>query len=52
MGYETTAAEGRVLAILRDGIAFDELSGSGEAEVILDRDALLCGGRRTGRRSR
>jgi alanyl-tRNA synthetase len=36
VGYETTSAEGRVLAILRDGTAYDELTGAGEAEVILD----------------
>ena len=36
LGYETTAAKGRVLAILRDGTSYDELTGSGEAEVILD----------------
>jgi alanyl-tRNA synthetase len=36
LGYETTAAEGRVLAILRDGMEYDELTGHGEAEVILD----------------
>jgi alanyl-tRNA synthetase len=44
VGYETTAAEGRVLAILRDGIAFDDLSGSGEAEVILDRTPFYAEG--------
>ena len=44
VGYETTAAECRVLAILRDGIAFDELSGSGEAEVILDRTPFYAEG--------
>jgi alanyl-tRNA synthetase len=44
VGYETTAAEGRVLAILGDGIAFDELSGSGEAEVILDRTPFYAEG--------
>ena len=27
LGYETTTAEGRVVAILRDGIEFDELTG-------------------------
>jgi alanyl-tRNA synthetase len=44
VGYETTTAECRVLAILRDGIAFDELSGSGEAEVILDRTPFYAEG--------
>jgi alanyl-tRNA synthetase len=37
VGYETTEAPGRVLAILRDGIEMEELTGVGEAEVILDR---------------
>ena len=36
LGYETTTAEGRVVAIVRDGIEFDELTGMGEAEVVLD----------------
>ena len=37
LGYETTEAEGTVVAILRDGVAYDELTGHGEAEVVLDR---------------
>ena len=37
LGYETTSAEGRVLAIVRGGIEYGELTGSGEAEVVLDR---------------
>ncbi|HEX8938860.1 MAG TPA: alanine--tRNA ligase [Candidatus Limnocylindrales bacterium] len=36
LGYETTAAEGRVVAILRDGLEYEELTGHGEAEVVLD----------------
>ncbi len=36
LGYETTTAEGRVVAIIRDGMEFDELTGNGEAEVVLD----------------
>jgi len=36
LGYERTASESRVLAILRDGTEYDELTGHGEAEVILD----------------
>ncbi len=44
VGYETTAAEGRVVAILRDGMEFDELSGHGEAEVILDRTPFYAEG--------
>ncbi len=35
-GYETTSAEGRILAIVRDGMEFDELTGKGEAEIVLD----------------
>jgi alanyl-tRNA synthetase len=37
LGYETTEAPGRVVAILRDGIEMEELTGVGEAEVVLDR---------------
>ena len=36
VGYETTTADGRIVAIIRDGLAFDELTGHGEAEVVLD----------------
>jgi alanyl-tRNA synthetase len=36
LGYEGTEAEGRVVAIVRDGMEFQELTGQGEAEVILD----------------
>jgi len=36
LGYGGTQAEARVLAILRDGTEYDELTGHGEAEVILD----------------
>jgi alanyl-tRNA synthetase len=36
VGYETTTAEGRVAAIVRDGTEFDELTGHGEAEVVFD----------------
>ena len=44
VGYETTAADGRVLAILRDGTAYEELTGAGEAEVILDRTPFYAEG--------
>jgi alanyl-tRNA synthetase len=37
VGYETTTAEGRIVAIIRDGLEFDELTGQGEVEIILDR---------------
>ena len=36
LGYEATTAEGRIVAILRDGMEFEELTGHGEAEVVLD----------------
>jgi alanyl-tRNA synthetase len=36
LGYEGTRADGRVVAILRDGMEYEELTGSGEAEVVLD----------------
>jgi len=35
LGYETTSAEGRVLAIVRDGMEYEELTGNGEAELVL-----------------
>ena len=44
VGYESTSAECRILAILRDGTAYDELTGSGEAEVILDRTPFYAEG--------
>ena len=44
VGYESTSAECRVLAILRNGTAYDELTGSGEAEVILDRTPFYAEG--------
>ena len=44
IGYETTAADGRVVAILRDGMEFDELTGHGEAEVVLDQTPFYAEG--------
>ncbi len=44
LGYETTHAQGRVVAILRDGMEFDELTGHGEAEVVLDRTPFYAEG--------
>jgi alanyl-tRNA synthetase len=44
LGYETTSAEARVVAILRDGLEFDELTGNGEAEVVLDRTPFYAEG--------
>jgi alanyl-tRNA synthetase len=44
LGYEVTTAEGRVVAIVRDATEFDELTGHGEAEVILDRTPFYAEG--------
>jgi alanyl-tRNA synthetase len=44
LGYETTIADGRVVAILRDGMEFDELTGHGAAEVVLDRTPFYAEG--------
>jgi len=44
VGYETTTAEGRVIAILRDGMEFDELTGHGEAEVVLEQTPFYAEG--------
>ena len=35
LGYETTTADARVVAIIRDGLEYDELTGHGEAELVL-----------------
>ena len=44
LGYETTTVEARALAILRDGTSFDELTGHGEAEIVLDRTPFYAEG--------
>jgi alanyl-tRNA synthetase len=44
LGYETTSASGRVVAIVRDGLEFDELTGQGEAEVVLDQTPFYAEG--------
>ncbi|HEX5149134.1 MAG TPA: alanine--tRNA ligase, partial [Candidatus Limnocylindrales bacterium] len=44
LGYDTTTAEGRVVAILRDGMEFEELTGHGEAEVVLDQTPFYAEG--------
>ncbi len=44
LGYDTTRAEGRVVAIVRDGLEFDELTGHGEAEVVLDETPFYADG--------
>ncbi len=44
LGYETTTAEGRVVAIVRDATEYDELTGHGEAEVVLERTPFYAEG--------
>ena len=44
LGYEATTAEARVVAIVRDGMEFDELTGHGEAEVVLDQTPFYAEG--------
>jgi alanyl-tRNA synthetase len=44
VGYDTTTASASVLAIIRDGVEFDELTGHGAAEVILDRTPFYAEG--------
>jgi alanyl-tRNA synthetase len=44
LGYETTTADGRVVGILRDGIEYDELTGHGRAEIVLDRTPFYAEG--------
>jgi alanyl-tRNA synthetase len=44
LGYELTRAEARVVAIMRDGLEFEELTGNGEAEVVLDRTPFYAEG--------
>ncbi|HEX7491780.1 MAG TPA: alanine--tRNA ligase [Candidatus Limnocylindrales bacterium] len=36
LGYEALTADACVMAILRDGMEYQELTGNGEAEVVLD----------------
>ncbi len=44
LGYETTKAQATVVAILRDGTAYDELTGRGTAEVVLSRTPFYAEG--------
>ena len=44
LGYETTTAEGRIVAIVRDGMEYGELTGLGEAEIVLDRTPFYAEG--------
>jgi alanyl-tRNA synthetase len=36
LGYDATEAEARIVAIVRDGMEYQELTGNGEAEIVLD----------------
>ncbi len=44
IGYDGISAEARVVAILRDGVEYGELSGAGEVEIILDRTPFYAEG--------
>ncbi len=44
LGYETTSAVGRVTAIFRSGVDYEELSGVGEAEIVLDQTPFYAEG--------
>ncbi len=44
VGYETTTAQGRIVAIIRDGMELGELTGHGAAEVVLDRTPFYAEG--------
>ncbi|HET7474007.1 MAG TPA: alanine--tRNA ligase-related protein, partial [Candidatus Limnocylindrales bacterium] len=44
LGYEATNAPAKVVAIVRDGIEYDDLTGQGAAEVVLDRTPFYAEG--------
>ena len=44
LGYETTTAPGTIVAIIRDGIEYEELTGQGAAEIVLDRTPFYAEG--------
>jgi len=44
VGYDTTTADACVQAIIRDGVEYEELTGNGEAEVVLDRTPFYAEG--------
>ncbi len=44
LGYETTSADGRIVSIIRDGMEFDELTGHGQAEIVLDQTPFYAEG--------
>ncbi len=44
LGYDTTTAPATVVAIVRDGMEFDELTGQGAAEIVLDASPFYAEG--------
>jgi len=44
VGYETTTGDACVQAIIRDGVEYQELTGHGEAEIVLDRTPFYAEG--------
>ena len=44
LGYETATADGRIVAILRDGTEYDELTGHATVEVVLDQTPFYAEG--------
>ncbi|HUQ78417.1 MAG TPA: alanine--tRNA ligase [Patescibacteria group bacterium] len=44
LGYDTTSAPAAIVAIVRDGMEFDELTGQGAAEVVLDASPFYAEG--------
>ncbi|MBA2719493.1 MAG: alanine--tRNA ligase [Chloroflexi bacterium] len=44
LGYDTTSAPATVVAIVRDGMEFDELTGQGAAEIVLDASPFYAEG--------
>ena len=44
LGYDTTSAPASVVAIVRDGMEFDELTGQGAAEIVLDASPFYAEG--------
>ena len=44
VGYETTASDGRIVAIVREGIEYQELTGNAEVEIVLDETPFYAEG--------
>ncbi|MEA2630519.1 MAG: alanyl-tRNA synthetase, partial [Chloroflexota bacterium] len=36
VGYDTTSSDGRIVALVREGIEYQELTGNAEVEIVLD----------------